>query len=318
VIKCNHPVPIKYRFLRKYSGCEPQERDYRDIVLGDIPFTPDPNCPSWEQGFNNEIKYGKLKREHQGSSSSCVGQGWSKYLEMLNLIETGEAIDLSARDIYSQIFLPNGGSYIREGAKIAVNHGNCREELMLSYENDKNPSEEFMRERDATEETVNDALIYRSKKFVHLDTSHPLNDNDWENVRQIIWQFGGFVSGYKRHCMYAAEYGLVNLKKAIKFVNSYGEGSDRWWIEGNSNPLYDITFLFDLPNPPDKINMKKLIGDNRDKKQYIEVMPNKLRWIFNETILNELSDAGIIDKAQVEWKDNLDGYEIGNPWAIIK
>ena len=48
-----------------YNGCPEQPRDGRDIVLGDIPYVPDPNCPTYEQGFSNEDKHGKLKREHQ-------------------------------------------------------------------------------------------------------------------------------------------------------------------------------------------------------------------------------------------------------------
>ncbi|KKL44753.1 hypothetical protein LCGC14_2362490, partial [marine sediment metagenome] len=216
-----HPIPLRYR-LRK-GGCPKQPDDFRDIKLGDTPYVPDPNCPSWEQGFDNEITHDRLKREHQGSSLSCVGQGWSKYLEMLNLIEEG-LVDLSARDIYSQIYLPQGGAYIRDGAKIAVNKGNCLETLLTSYQNENPPTEAFMRLRsDATPQTIADALTYRSKKFVYLDTSYPLTDEDWENIRQVIWQFGGFVSGYKRHCMYVSGYYLKNGKKTIRFINSYGE-----------------------------------------------------------------------------------------------
>ena len=94
-----NPIPLKYRFIAN-KGAKRQPTDYRDIVLGDIPFTPDPKASSWEVGFDNEVKYGKMKREHQGSSLSCTGQGVSNYAQMLNMIETKRYIDLSARFIY--------------------------------------------------------------------------------------------------------------------------------------------------------------------------------------------------------------------------
>lgn len=314
------PIPFKYRLFKKYKGCPKQPVDRRDVCLGDIPYTPDPDAPSWEQGFDNEKKYGKLKREHQGSSLSCVSQAWSKYLEMLNKIEEGDFTDLSARDIYSQIYLPNGGAFIRQGGKVAVNKGNCKEALMPSYENGKPPTEQFMRNRDdASEITEQDALIVKAKEKRFVALSEVLTPDDWEHIRQVIWQFGGFVSGYKRHCMYASAYGMKNGKKFIKFVNSYGEGSDRYYFEDDGYPIYDITFLIDLPNTWSQM---KIIGDKRDKRQYLCGADKVLHWIFGQpnqdsVFLQELHDAGIINKGEVEWKDNLDGYKIGSPWASL-
>lgn len=326
-----NPIPLKYRLFRKYNGCPKQPEDYRDIVLGDIPYKPDPNAPTWEQGFHNEDKYGKIKREHQGSSKSCVGQGWSKYLEMLNKIHREAFKDLSAKDIYSQIALPNGGAYIREGAKLCVNTGICEEPFMPSYlPNGNNPTEPFMKDRIIVDEQgyLSSRDKFKALRFVFLDLQNPLGpdvvtDEGWETIRQIIWQFGGFVSGYKRHAMYAAGYGLIDNKKTIHFINSYGEGSDREWNEETSDALYDITFLFFLEKTPPKIDMLKIIGNNQDKRQYIQGKDGILHWIFGQpgqdsAMLNEAHDAGIIDKTQVEWKDNLDGYTIGAPWAVLK
>jgi hypothetical protein len=293
-------------------------------VLGDIPFTPDPNAPTWEEGFDNENKYIKLKREHQGSSLSCVGQGWSKYLEIINYSETGTYTDLSARDIYSQIFLQEGGAYIRDGAKIAVNIGNCEERLMPSYENGQWPSEQFMRTRPNPDyDCVSNAYVYHCLRFVYMPTAFPLNSEDWEAMRQVIWQFKGFVSGYRRHCMYCSAYGILGGKKAVKFVNSYGDGSDLWYVEGAEYPLYDITFLVDLPNPPVKIDMLRLIADkaqinNPEAKQYLVGKDGFYRWIYNPTLLKELHDSGVIDSSKLEWIDNFDYSKIKETWAVIK
>jgi hypothetical protein len=312
-----HPIPLKYR--RGYVGCKPQERDGRDIVLGDIPYTPDPNAPSFEEGFDNEVKYGKLKREHQGSSLSCVSQAWSKYAEMLNLIETHDKIDLSARFIYSQIFLPGGAAYIRDGAKIVVNQGVGLEKDVPSYMvNGAYPTEEFMERKDGVEEAREKAKTYQAKKFVWLDA-----DRVNEDMRQIIWQHGGFPSGYRSHCMYCSAYGMKNGKKFIKFINSYGENSDIYIYEDDPNELYDITFLVDLPNPPNKINMKKIVGDKRDNRQYLVGDDNVLHWIFGQpnkdsAMLEQAHAAGIIDKNIIEWRDTLDGLTIGDAWSPLK
>lgn len=64
-------------------------------------------------------------------------------------------------------------------------------------------------------------------------------------------------------------------------------------------------------------DMKKIIGDNRDKKQYIQGDDGKLHWLFSLAILNELHEAGIIDKNRIEWRDNLDEFAIGNVWGVI-
>lgn len=317
-----NPIPYIYRLFKKYKGCPEQPHDFRDItvedVLGSGAYVPDPNAPSWENGFDNEVKYGKLKREHQGSSLSCVGQGWSKYLEMINLMEEKHIDDLSARNIYSQIYLPEGGAYIREGSLIAVGKGCCEEGLCSSYENGNYPTEQFMRLQ-CDESSVTNALTYKSKKSVYLMTDrNKMTNQNWEDIRQCIWQFGGFVSGYNEHCMYASTYGLVGGKKAVKFVNSYGDGSDRWWIDGDSYPLYDITFLIDEPNPPSKIFMLKIYGDKKTNKQYLVGKDGFYRWIYNPTLLDELHNAGIVDRGQVEWQDNFDESKVLNTWAVIK
>jgi len=249
-----NPIPKKYQ--KKYNGCLPNPRDDRDLVLGDVAYVPDPNCPAWEENYNVEQKHGLLVRDHQGSSLSCVGQGWSKYLEMLNLIETNKVLNLSAKDIYSQIFLPSGGSYIRDGAKIAVKNGCTTEDYISSYQNGKPPSESFMRQKKQTPESKDNALIYQSKKFVKLDLSYPLTDQNWEDVRQVIWQYHGFVSGFRGHCIYFMGYGIENGKRFIKYINSYGkdfseDGTGKWF--DNFGELFDITFLVDQANIKKKI-----------------------------------------------------------------
>ena len=67
-----------------------------------------------------------------------------------------------------------------------------------------------------------------------------------------------------------------------------------------------------------KNNMLKIIGDKGSGKQFILGVDNKLRHIFNPTILHDLNNAGVINESEVNWQDNIDGYEISEPWAVIK
>lgn len=270
---------MKYK-LPKQRGCLKSPIDNRRIMLGDISFTPDPLAPTFETGFDNEVKFGVLKREHQGSSYSCVGQGWSKYLEMLNQIEQKKIVDLSARFVYAQIHLPQGCAYIADGADLAVKQGCAEESLIPSYDGLKNPDETYMqKDGDITDSVRTSALKFQAKKYVWLDTQSKLTDADWENIRQVIWQFGGFVSGMTGHCMYACGYGIKNGKKFIKFVNSYGPGSDIDYF--GDVELYDITFLVDLPNPPDKINMYKLVREPMSPKEIWAINNGARRHVAN-------------------------------------
>jgi len=82
---------------------------------------------------NQYIPKFKIPVKNQGSSSSCTGQGFSYYLSVLNMIETGEWVEISARDIYAYIHLSGGGAYLREALKLACNRGVATEDLVPCY-----------------------------------------------------------------------------------------------------------------------------------------------------------------------------------------
>ena len=58
-------------------------------------------------------------------------------------------------------------------------------------------------------------------------------------------------------------------------------------------------------------DMLKIIGDKRDKKQYLLGEDKVIDWIVNSNTLEKLHSRGIVNKNEVEWKDNLDGYIMG-------
>jgi len=100
-------------------GARPDPIDNRDYNYNKLQKVLGKPTIDWDKGFD----IAALKVEDQDGSSSCVGQAWSKYAEALNIVEENKFTDLSAKFIYSQIFIPQGGAYIREGAKIVVNQG---------------------------------------------------------------------------------------------------------------------------------------------------------------------------------------------------
>lgn len=306
--------------------------DERDFIFEEICGSVDID---WEHPF---VVPFSLKVESQGSSSSCVGHAISKYLEVLEQIENKHFIDLSPRFIYSQICLPNGGAYIRDGIKLTVNSGCALESDVPSYP----ATEVLMRDSSAiTDQIRSSAKTYKSKSYVTI--SH---NNDIDIVAQVIKQGYGAVTGVYGddagwsgvngfvcppkssitawgHAIMLVGYGLIKKKKYIKFINSWGRwgykksgfgllGED-YFASGN---VFDLWTLIDQPNPI-TTNMLKIIGDKATSKQYALGIDGLLHWIVDINCLQNFSNAGMVNKDEVEWKDNLDSYTVDCPWAAL-
>lgn len=214
------------------KGCVKDKFDPRDhraeIAMRAIPLPE-------EYDLSDRIK----KIEHQGSSSSCVAQAFAYYAEVLDSFETNKGTQLSARDIYSLIHLPEGGAYIREGAKKVVETGVVLEIDATSYLEGKPPTEAFMRSRsDINEEEVQRGYTYLAKSYARV------NNKSFDGVKQAIYQNKGCVIGFTgdnagwkstaivkppksddwAHAVYACGFKKINGTEYIKFVNSWGEG----------------------------------------------------------------------------------------------
>ena len=121
--------------------------------------------------------------KEQGASLSCVAQGVSAYTEVLNFKEEGKWVGLSARDLYSRIFLPQGGAFVLTALKEIKNRGIVPEELAPSYEGGNPPSEVFMRTRaDITKEEEEAGMTYICQKYVDW------NSRNFEMYKQAIYQ----------------------------------------------------------------------------------------------------------------------------------
>lgn len=94
------------------KGAHPQPRDERDFLAQFVFGAP---TVDWSK----EFRLPEPPNENQGSSLSCVSQSWSYYHWQLH------NKDYSRRSLYSRIFLPQGGAYLRDGGKEIVNRGHA-------------------------------------------------------------------------------------------------------------------------------------------------------------------------------------------------
>lgn len=208
----------------------------------------------------------------QNGSNSCVGQAFSYYAEVLNYLETKEKVKLSARDIYSLIYLPQGGAWLRDGAKKIVKSGVVLEKDAPSYINGNPPDEAFMRQRsDITEEEVERGNTYLAKSYVRIP------ERSFEAVKRAIYQYHGCVLGVigdnvgwenpkngivklpttERkwgHAFYCTGWKKINEEEYIEFVNSWGEN---WGDNGfgylsknyfKKGLVFNPWCLIDMPN----------------------------------------------------------------------
>ena len=249
-------------------------RDYRLEAIGGAGVLP--------TVFSLRDKISGIK--HQGTSSSCGSQATAYYAQLLNLSETNEQTELSARDIYSKVFQPQGGQYVADCTQKVCDTGVVTESQAKSYKGGNPPDEAFMRDRaDITPDMELDGTKYLSKSYVTW------NNTSLDLFRQAIVQGNGCIIcswgnnycwGYEikngevllpdnaqqmewRHIVYLIGYD--DNKKCFEFVNSWGNG---WGDKGFGWLPYDYVTkgyvanpvtLIDLPNGTYSLIMK-IIG----------------------------------------------------------
>ena len=222
-------MPIDLSKMGKGAIVQPLKRkDYRlETVVGAV------ILPS---KFSLRDKIGKIK--NQGESLSCVGQSFAYYGEALDRIEVNDNTELSARDIYSLIYQPEGGAYAKDGADKICNSGIVLEKDAPSYKNGMPMSENDMRWRnDINEEEVENGKTYLAKNYVTWDNKNIElfkqaivqgngcviiswgNNYLWANASillpdspsQMVWRHQVYLIGYDDN------------KKVFEFVNSWGK-----------------------------------------------------------------------------------------------
>ena len=309
-----------------YTGAiddSPDKRDrpYEDYVLAVGALEID-----WEKGYDiRNLLGGDIYIKNQKQSSSCVGQGWSykvfvyqviemmaKYdmtLDELRIYHKEEIDEISAKAIYSQIFLPSGGAMIRSGGLLTTKWGAVFESLVPSLKDGKT-TEEFMRDKTwLTEDISKIAEVLKGKECRLID-----NRGKMDLFAQAIIQNHGVVGGVRGqngrgwntqrpkppistsdvdwgHCLYYGAFGTDEFGKFIATPNSWGKKSwDKDWKPGDKpgtgwQKLYQDYFVKEYQFPPwtytDILNKKepmtnaKLIrntaGDGREHGIYLPI-----------------------------------------------
>lgn len=176
--------------------------------------------------------------KNQNGSLSCVGQAFASYGQLINYFEELGQTELSARDIYSLIYQPTGGAWLKDACDKILNSGIVLEKDAPSYQNGNPPEELFMRGRDdITKEEVEHGKTYIALKYVTWDAGN------LEQYKQAVKQGNGAVVAVQgnNYLWSNADILLPDVpsqfnwwhailmtgwddnKKAFEFVNSWGK-----------------------------------------------------------------------------------------------
>ena len=317
------------------KGALPDLQDFRDYDYERIAEVFGAPTVDWNMGYEVP-EVANIKVEDQDGSSSCVGQGFAKYAEVLERAENKNFTDLSSKFIYSQIFVSfGGGSYLRDGAKLVVNQGVAHEEHLPSYP----ATEEHMtRSVDITDEIRQHATAYKSKSYASI-----WHKNNMDTFAQAILQNKGCITGVYGtntgwtvsggfvkpptasdtkpwgHAFYCVGYKMIEGKRYIKFLNSWGTG---WGENGygylgedyfTSSNIFSCWTLVDLPNPVGEHSMKLVILGG---EQYLRDKNGLDFHIVNPYTLKKLLATGIIENEIPEAVDSINSS--GNELAVLK
>jgi len=269
----------------------------------------------WKEGYDirNEIN-GEIRIKNQLKTLSCVGQGWSYYVWILNIIELMKKYDIdlttlrkyhskkidevSAKAIYSQIALENGGAYIGAGGKLIVNWGAVRESIVPSIRSNGKLDEKFVRDLKWKNEIVDElAKILKGKNYRIIRAK-----NNMELYARAILENKGVVGGVRgnndsgwgserprpasrptwAHCIYFGAFGTDEKGKFIATPNSWGRKAwNKEWYKGapagigwqklytdyiNKSHMFDPWTYTDMPNLENMENdFVKIIKDTNSK-----------------------------------------------------
>lgn len=266
-------------------GAKKKKLDLRDHKWTKIAGAGQPF--DWIKGFDIEDKLGfKIPVEDQGQSSSCGGQALRYYLEVDEALRTGKMTRRSAKFSYSQIYYPGGGTESRAVGNFAVRFGTCKEELNPSYDHGNPPTELFMRARNFnTTANFDDAATDKESAYAYVKANNidavaeAIEANNGAILMINGQNNGTWLSQYPespmktewRHFLYAGKARMINGKKYIVVLNSWGNDTgvygwqwlpEEYFTSGNVNEclvLYD-TAVYASPTPSKTLTwLQKLV-----------------------------------------------------------
>lgn len=237
---------------------------YKEVGFGAAVF-------DWNVPYDIEVELGyKLPVKDQGQSYSCGGQAWATYISILESLATKTFEERSAKYIYSQVYVPGGGSRGRDCADICVNQGCAQEAFLRSYQNSFPPTETFMEQSgDITQPIRNDAILSRLLSYAQVGNN--INDVAMalQNNHGIVLGITGSNNGTWlnefpqapnpsdstwNHWVYAGKAKMMSGVKYIGILNSWGinTGNQGWqWIPESYFPFVwsAWTHVIGMPAP---------------------------------------------------------------------
>lgn len=225
----------------QFSGALEHKEDKRDYTfIGQL------GMFDWSKGFNIEDKVGIIPPKNQFSSYSCGGQAWAYYMSVLEALANNRLYDEnSAKFIYGQTHVGNGGSDGRTNCELCKKKGSSSEALCRSYKSDGTTDEQFMiRAEDISPQAYQDALNEKALYYGNVIRT------DIDAIASAIQNNGGVVlgvygenngtwlsadpkyptgSGKWAHWVYAGKVVMRNGKKCIGILNSWGNIGEKGW-----------------------------------------------------------------------------------------
>jgi hypothetical protein len=230
----------------------PDIRDYqwgRDVGMASPPV-------DWKKGYDVEEEISaligqpfKIKVKDQNGSSSCGGQAWGYLGQVLNAFHDGNTDERSAKFIYNQTHVGQGGSGGRENCTVCIRDGWGFEADCPSYENGKPPSEAFMvRTGDITPQARERAKVDKAFAYANVGLDVEIIAQAVRDNHGCIFGITGNNNGTWRseypkpplvfanswnHWIYIGKLKLRNGKRYFGTINSWGTsiGDDGWqWI----------------------------------------------------------------------------------------
>lgn len=234
------------------------------------------------------IKPFKIPIKNQGASSSCTGQALGYYLSVLNMIETGQWVEISARDIYAYIAIYGGGAYLRDALALACDRGIATEELVPCYHKqtinnrefiDPYSEAEYLVKPEETEEIKAIRKALQSREYALIKGEVTMDKMAWEMLMNFGVYFavdgennGTWSSEYPLppksrkwgHALFGGFAGLDTDKKpTIGFPNSWGTVGVNGWQK-----LKENYYLAGAVNSPWTLQDK----DNNMKNNNVKVI----------------------------------------------
>ena len=282
-----------------------------------------------------------IPAKNQGASSSCTGQGDTYYLSVLNFIETGEWVEISARDVYSYISLGHGvGAYLRDAMKLNVGRGigteklvPCYHEIQMDYGVVKSPftEKEYLEKPEETDELDICREMLQSKEYQSISGAgeYKMDAMAWGMLMGFGVYFAvngqngkGWMSEYPQvpdvrewgHALYGGKAFLQNGDKVLSHINSWGKscGYNGWQKLKKdyfiSNNVRDLWTLIDKDNEYNNMTKSnvKIIKDKNSPACGIW-LPATSPEALESYCLNFGLEVPRLESGEIDWSAWIDG-----------